>query len=95
MAPENRKQTRVKLIVLGVLSLLLAVNQTVLYLYANAHLKEILHDGSSKLFGLFPVTQNAAYANPNLTVAVFGVLLSAVCFFAVHHLRKHSGEHKE
>lgn len=95
MAPENRKQTRVKLIVLGVLSLLLAVNQTMLYLYANVHLKEILRDGSSKLFGLFPVTQNAAYANPNMTIAVVGVLLSAVCFFAVHDLRKHGADPEE
>ena len=88
MTPENRRHTRVKLIVLGVLSLLLAVNQTVLYLYANAHLKEILREGSSKMLGIFPVTESASYANPNLTVAVVGAILSAVSFFTVHRMQK-------
>lgn len=88
MTSENRRHTRVKLIVLGVLSLLLAVNQTVLYLYANAHLKEILHEGSSKMLGIFPVTESASYANPNLTVAIVGAVLSAVCFFTVHRIQK-------
>lgn len=88
MTPENRKNTRVKLIVLGVLSLLLAVNQTILYFFANAHLKEILQKGSVKLFGFFPVTEGAALANPNLTAAVIGLLLSATCFFAVNRIKK-------
>lgn len=88
MAPENRRHTRVRLIVLGVLSLLLAVNQLILYLYANAHLKEILREGSSKMFGLFPVTESASYANPNLTVAVVGAILSVVSFISVHRIQE-------
>lgn len=88
MTPEKRRHTHVQLIVLGVLAILLAVNQTVLYCYANAHLKEILQKGSVKLLGIFPVTESASYANPNLTVAIISVLLSAVCFFTVYRNSK-------
>lgn len=88
MTPENRRNTRVKLIVLGVLAILLAVNQIVLYCYANAHLEEILREGSSKMLGVFPVTESASYANPNLTVAIISVFLSAVCFFTVYRNSK-------
>ena len=88
MTPENRKHARFMLLVLGVLALLLAVNQTVLYFFANAHLKEILQKGSVKLLGIFPVTEGAALANPNLTAAVIGLLLGAACFFAANRIKK-------
>jgi hypothetical protein len=88
MTPEKRRSARIRLIVLGVLALLLAVNQIVIYCYANAHLQEILRDGSSKMLGIFPVTESASYANPNLTIAVVALILSAVCFFTVHRKLK-------
>lgn len=92
MTPKDFKRMRVLLLIAGVLALLLAVNQTALYLFANAHLKEILQNGSAKLFGIFPVTESAAPANPNLVVAVVGALLSAVCFFGAHRIKKrHDG----
>ncbi|WBY63676.1 MAG: hypothetical protein ACFWUD_02315 [Thermocaproicibacter melissae] len=88
MTPEKRRSARIRLIVLGVLSLLLGVNQIVIYCYANAHIKEILREGSSKMLGIFPVRISASYANPNLTVAVVALILSAVCFFTVHRKLK-------
>ena len=92
MTPKEFKRMRVLLIIAGVLALLLAAKQTILYLYANAHLKEILQNGSAKLFGIFSVTESAALPNPNLAVAVVSAVLAAVCFFAVHHIQKHSSQ---
>lgn len=92
MTPKDFKRMRVLLTIAGVLALLLAINQTVFYVYANAHLKEILQNGSAKLFGIFPVTESAALSNPNLAVAVVSAVLAAVCFFGVHRIQKHCGQ---
>lgn len=89
--PEDRRHTRVMLLALGVLSFLLAVNQAVLYGFANAHLNEILRNGSVRLFGVFPVTERAALANPNLIAAAFGALLAAACFWGARRLKKKYG----
>ena len=89
--PEDRKHTRNLLIVLGVLALLLAANQMVLYLFANAHLTEILQNGSVSLLGVFPVTESAVPANPNLIAAAFGALLAAACFWGARRIKKTYG----
>lgn len=89
MTPKDFKRMRILLMIAGVLALLLAANQTVLFIYANAHLKEILQNGSAKLFGIFPVTESAALSNPNLAVAVVSAVLAAACFFGAHFVKKH------
>jgi hypothetical protein len=88
---EDRKHTRNLLIVLGVLALLLAVNQTVLYAFANVHRKEILQNGSVNLFGIFSVTESAMPANPNLIAAAIGVVLAAACFYGANRVKKKFG----
>lgn len=88
MTPKDCRRMRILLIIAGVLALLLAMSQTTFYIFANANLKEILRNGSVKLFGIFSVTESASYENPNLTVAVVGAALAAVSFFAVHRIQK-------
>jgi uncharacterized protein YpmB len=86
--PEDRKHTRILLLIAGVLALLLAVKEAVLYLYANAHLKEILRNSPAKLFGFFLVTENDALANPNLIIFIVCVLLAAGCFWGSRKIKK-------
>lgn len=88
MTPKDCKRTRVLLIIAGILALLLAIKQTAFYVFASANLKEILRNGSAKLFGIFPVTESAAFANPSLTTAILSVLISAACLFSAHWVRK-------
>ncbi len=88
MTPKQRKRARVLLLVAGALALLLAAKQTAFYVFANAHLKEILQNGSVKLFGVFPVTESFAPSNPNLVTAVAAALVAAACFFGARRFGK-------
>lgn len=85
---SEHKSTGILLRIAGVLALLVAVSQTAFYFYASSHLKEILQNGSIKLFhNLITVTESAALFNPEITTAIFCVLLSAACFIGAHFMR--------
>lgn len=88
---KDYKHTRIRLLIAGILALLIAAVEASLYVFANLHLKEILLKGSVKtFFGLFTVTENAALANPHLTITAVCVLLAISCFMGMHFVRKKS-----
>lgn len=89
---KNYKNTRIRLLIAGILALLTAAVEASLYAFANLHLKEILQQGSVKtFFGLFTVTENAALANPHLTITAVCALLAIACFAGAHFVQKKSG----